>query len=187
MARIIENPKQLILDTAENIIFEKGYSELSMRNVAKECGIAIGTIYNYFPTKKELVIDMMSNYWREFLDVLDRLIGEEEPFFTKLHKVFQKLEAFISTFKEVWLRPELYSTPDYIENGLTQQNIYMEKLIRMLEDFLTSEAAKADSAIKLRLDSYETSKFIVLNFITIIQMPSFEYQSLEKFLKKLLQ
>jgi AcrR family transcriptional regulator len=187
MPRIIENPKQLILDTARSILLDKGYSELSMRNVAKECGIAIGTIYNYYPTKKDLIIDMMSGYWAEYINILEKTIDEDNTFFVKLHDIFKELKAFVNTFKEVWLRPELYDTPDYVENGLAKQSIYMEKLIRSMENLLLSESAKPDSVITLKLDSYETAKFILLNFITIIQMPSFEYQSFEAFLKELMQ
>jgi hypothetical protein len=67
-----------------------------------------------------------------------------------------------------------------------RQNIYIEKLIEVLEKLLISESSKENSAVKLKLSSHETAKFIVLNFITIIQMPSFSYRSLEVFLKELL-
>lgn len=187
MSRIIENPHQLILDTARIILFNKGYSELSMRNVANQCGIAIGTIYNYFPTKRDLVLDMMSGYWKEYFVVLEKLIKDDSSFFLKLHSIFKELEGFIKTFKEVWLKPELYHTPDYVEKGLAKEDIYMERLIRKLEDFLVNESLKANSVIKLKFDSYETAKFILLNFVTIIQTPSFSYQSFELFLKELLQ
>jgi AcrR family transcriptional regulator len=98
MPRIIENPKQLILDTARSILLDKGYSELSMRNVAKDCGIAIGTIYNYYPTKKDLIIDMMSGYWTEYISILEKTIYEENAFFIKLHNIFKELKAFVNTF-----------------------------------------------------------------------------------------
>ncbi|MDF2519743.1 MAG: transcriptional regulator [Clostridia bacterium] len=187
MSRVIENPTQLILDTARNILFTKGYSELSMRNIAKECGIALGTIYNYFPTKSDLIVEMMSVYWREYLDILEKLFSEDSEPFTKLHKVFNTLREFIKTFRAVWLKPELYHTPGNIESGLERQTIYMDRLIKRLEEFLVYESSKKHPAIKLKLDSYETAKFIVLNFITIIQMPYFEYKSFEGFLKELLQ
>lgn len=187
MSRIIENPTQLILDTAKNILLTKGYSKLNMRNIARECDIGIGTIYNYFPTKMNLVIDMISVYWNDYFDVLEKMISNDDELFLKLNNIFNKLEVFIKTFREVWLRPELYQSPGYVKNGLKRENIYIEKLIRRLEDFLISESLSANSTIKLKFDSYETAKFIVLNYITIIQMPTFSYQSFEIFLKELLQ
>lgn len=187
MARIIENPKQLILSTATNILSNRGYKELSIRNVAKECNIAVGTIYNYFPTKRDLIVEMMSNHWNEYFNSLESLAISDKPFFDKLENMFMQLETVIKNFREVWLKPELYQEPDYVEQGVAREGVYMEKLIRKIEEFLVSECEKPHSEIKLKLDSYETAKFILLNFITVIQMPIFRYQSFEKFLKELLQ
>lgn len=187
MSRIIENPAQLILDTARNILFTEGYSKLSMRNIARECCIGIGTIYNYFPTKMDLIIGMMSVHWNNYFDILEKLVSNDDTTYIKLNNIFSELEVFIKVFKEVWLKPELYQAPGYIRNGLKRENIYIEKLIRRLEAFLISESLSANSTIKMKFDSYETAKFIVLNYITIIQMPTFSYQSFEIFLKELLQ
>jgi len=43
-----------ILDAAEKVFFSKGYEKASMNDVAKEAGIAKGTLYLYFKTKKDL-------------------------------------------------------------------------------------------------------------------------------------
>ncbi len=187
MSRIIENPTQLILDSAKDILLTKGYLKLSMRNIARECNIGIGTIYNYFPTKRDLVIELMSLYWNDYFDLLEIIINSNETFPIKLHSIFSKLDAFIKKFRETWLRPELYQASGYIKNGLKRETIYIEKLIRRLEDFLVSESLSGNSIPKLKFDSYETSKFIILNYITITQMPAFSYESFEKFLKELLQ
>lgn len=187
MSRIIENPHQLILDTAKTILFSKGYTELNMRNVAKECGIAIGTIYNYFPNKRDLVVEMMSGYWREYFNIFENIVNKDISFFLKLHNIFKELETSIKTFKEVWLRPELYQTPDYVKNGLAREDIYMQTLVKRFETFLVAESSKVNPEIQLKYDSYEVAKFILLNFVTMIQMPTFAYESFEAFLKELLQ
>jgi AcrR family transcriptional regulator len=66
LPRIIEDPRELILSEAKKILENEGYSQISIRRVAKECGIAVGTIYNYFPTKKGLIIEMMTDFWEEY-------------------------------------------------------------------------------------------------------------------------
>lgn len=49
-----EKRKNEILDAAEKVFFSKGYEKASMNDVAKEAGIAKGTLYLYFKTKKDL-------------------------------------------------------------------------------------------------------------------------------------
>ena len=43
--------KQQILDTAFAIASESGLSGLSIREVARACNVAVGTVYNSYPTK----------------------------------------------------------------------------------------------------------------------------------------
>ena len=47
--------KTEILDVSRKIIFENGIDALNMREVAAQCGAAVGSIYNYFPSNVELL------------------------------------------------------------------------------------------------------------------------------------
>ena len=181
LSKVIENPKQLILNKSREILYNEGYLNLNMRNVAKKCGIALGTIYNYYPTKKALVLDMMTIYWKDFLALAESTAESDEPFYDKLKNIYCKLNDFIKTFKQLWLAPELYNTPDYIESGLEKQVLFIEKLIRIVERILIKEGSRNN-----KFTSYEMAKFIVMNFITVIQMPTFDYSSFEKILKELI-
>lgn len=183
MSRIIENPKKLILSKAKEILYNEGYQKLSMRNISKACGIALGTIYNYYPTKKELFVEMMTDYWHEYFYRAESVADSDCSFYDKLNKIFNELCTFIKTFKEVWLKPELYDNPDYIESGIEKEFIYIEKLIIFIENILISEINA--NKVQSKLGTYETAKFIVMNFITIIQTPVFKYSSFEVILKEL--
>lgn len=181
MARIIENPQQLILSKAKEILYTEGYMKLTMRNVSKACDIALGTIYNYYPTKKDLVIEMMTDYWHGYINKTQDIVNSDNEFYHKLKLIFDDLSIFIRTFKEVWLKPELYDNSDYVKHGLQKQTMYIDKFVLLIEDILIK-----DNKVKNNLSSYETAEFIVLNFITIIQMPVFKYSSFEVILKELL-
>jgi len=191
MARIIENPKQLILDNAKNILYSEGYSNLSIRNVAKASGLAVGTIYNYYPTKKDLVIEMMIEYWGECFKSLEIITNSQTTLYVKLFKIFSELNIFISTFKEVWLKANKADNTDNSNSGLEKENLHMEnhieKLIRTVEKLLIEESARSNSEITIKMDTYELAKFIVMNFITMIQMQMFKYESFENILKQLLE
>jgi AcrR family transcriptional regulator len=49
--------RQLIADTASRLFAERGYERVSVREVAREAEVAEQTVYNYFPTKEQLVTD----------------------------------------------------------------------------------------------------------------------------------
>ncbi|MGB0061986.1 TetR/AcrR family transcriptional regulator, partial [Candidatus Binatus sp.] len=44
-----------ILAAARRLFDRKGYDATSMENVAARAGLAVGTLYNYFPSKEELL------------------------------------------------------------------------------------------------------------------------------------
>src|SRR5271169_5487831 len=47
----------LISDTAARLFAERGYEHVSVSDVAREAEVAEQTVYNYFPTKEQLVTD----------------------------------------------------------------------------------------------------------------------------------
>jgi AcrR family transcriptional regulator len=49
--------RQLIADTAARLFAERGYEQVAVSDVAREAEVAEQTVYNYFPTKEQLVID----------------------------------------------------------------------------------------------------------------------------------
>ncbi|MBR3310206.1 MAG: TetR/AcrR family transcriptional regulator [Solobacterium sp.] len=76
MPKLIDQAKNKILDSAERILREEGYRDLTIRKVAADCSIAIGTIYNYFPNKKDLVDSILRREWERLLVEIEKLVAE---------------------------------------------------------------------------------------------------------------
>lgn len=57
--------KEEILKTSRKLIQQQGWSALSIRSVAAACGVAVGSIYNYFDSKAALVSATVESIWRE--------------------------------------------------------------------------------------------------------------------------
>lgn len=185
LSRIIENPKQLILSKAKEILYNEGYSKLSMRTLSRACDIALGTIYNYYPTKQELIIEMMTEYWQNYLDSVQNIANSNADFYIKLNNIFNELRVFIESFRQFWLTPQLYDSPEYVKGGLRKEDMFMEKFIIIFKEILEKEHTANN--IHVKLGAYETANFIIMNFITMVQMPFFKYSSFELVLKELLK
>lgn len=63
MYRKLES-KEDILKVARTLVKEKGFQALSIRSLAEVCEVSVGTIYNYFPSKQELIIEVVEAVWR---------------------------------------------------------------------------------------------------------------------------
>jgi len=53
---IRQDIKDLILDAADRLLNQFGYKKMTMDNLAREIGIAKGTLYLHFPSKEQLVL-----------------------------------------------------------------------------------------------------------------------------------
>ena len=56
--RLIEERRNQILDAAALLFARKGYKGATIREIAREAGVAEGTIYNYFDSKHDLLISL---------------------------------------------------------------------------------------------------------------------------------
>lgn len=63
-----EQTKQRILDVALDLFRTKGFRQATMRDIAEAAGIALGTTYNYFPTKDHIALFF-------FEDALSRVLA----------------------------------------------------------------------------------------------------------------
>ena len=64
MPKIIENLPEKLAGEARRQVEQFGYTALTIRSVAKECGVGVGTVYNYYPSKEALVAAFMVEDWK---------------------------------------------------------------------------------------------------------------------------
>ena len=57
--------KEEILKTSRELIQREGWSAINIRSVAGACGVSVGSIYNYFPSKSALVGAAVESVWCE--------------------------------------------------------------------------------------------------------------------------
>lgn len=71
--------KQQILDAALAVFSEKGFAMATTAEIAQAAGVAEGTIYNYFKSKRELFIAVIKNLiiTVPLLDLIEKLPKED--------------------------------------------------------------------------------------------------------------
>ncbi len=94
MAKI--NKKELIINAAIKVFADKGFYNANVADVAKEAGVADGTIYLYFKNKDDLLISLFETKMEEILlrfsSLLDSTQNAEEKLRQFIHLYFQMIE-----------------------------------------------------------------------------------------------
>lgn len=184
MAKIIPDAREHILKTAKEIVSTQGIDALNMRSVSRSCDIALGTIYNYFPTKADLLAELMAGYWDDFLLEVDNCLKEENSFYTALRYIFNLQDRYVSVFRLEWLVPSFYQTPDGMQKGIEWEQRYLQRFSQQIEQ-LISKAHKAGD-ISPKRSERDTARFIQFNLIALSRQHTFSYDLFEDFLKELL-
>ena len=70
MPKIIENLKDRLIAEAKRQIEEAGYGAVTIRSVASSCGVGVGTVYNYFPSKEALIATHLLEDWSVCVDTI---------------------------------------------------------------------------------------------------------------------
>jgi AcrR family transcriptional regulator len=70
--RALLQREQLILDTAQNMLHEFGYAQLTMDRIAEKAEYSKGTIYNHFSSKEDLVCSLCCRCINNLIDLFTR-------------------------------------------------------------------------------------------------------------------
>ena len=107
MPKIIEGAREKILENAKQRLFENGYQHLSLREVAKESGIATGTIYNYFTNKDYLIANIMLEDWETAVQKMDQRCSSAGTVKEGVLGICQAMDEFCDIYLSIWLQPSV--------------------------------------------------------------------------------
>lgn len=106
-----ENPttRDQIVEAAYQVLAEKGYEAASIKEIAREAGIASGLVHYYFKSKDELLLEVMktaSKRYGEFIHRLTRGLNQDELPEQLLAAVKQRVDVQPEWYR---LRYELFT------------------------------------------------------------------------------
>jgi AcrR family transcriptional regulator len=76
MPKILEGVRENLLREAQKQILENGYARTTIRSVATACGLGVGTVYNYFPSKDMLIASFVVEDWYRVMEQMKSTSAE---------------------------------------------------------------------------------------------------------------
>jgi AcrR family transcriptional regulator len=74
-----QQTRQAIADAAKRLFLERGFDQVSVAEVARAADVSEQTVFNYFPTKEDLVYERMSAFEDELLAAVRGRPDGESP------------------------------------------------------------------------------------------------------------
>jgi TetR/AcrR family fatty acid metabolism transcriptional regulator len=127
---VIKIKKELIRQAAIEVIAENGFHDATIDKIASKAGIAVGTIYNYFQKKEEILDYIFKVEYEKRVEFLMKLMQED------IHPLDKLREIMIMHFNELKNDPSLAKVILKERNFIEQDRINSIKKFEGLPGFI---------------------------------------------------
>ncbi|WP_269848650.1 TetR/AcrR family transcriptional regulator [Methanosarcina horonobensis] len=153
------------MDAALKLFTERGFHGTSTAQISKDAGVATGTLFNYFPTKEDLI----NNLYFEIKGELSRSMGKgieaQSTFKDKLRKIWSNLVKWGVDNQEEFLFVGQFCTSPYItkftREEVTKEYVFLHDLVK--EGIANGEIR--DFSEELTISMFYQASRTVVNFI----------------------
>ncbi len=144
------------MEQAMNLAVRDGVASVSMRKLAAACGIALGSVYNYYPNKEALITAVSEKFWNGILLDQEKLYRRGMSFTFFLEQYYSYLYGRLSRYDKSWLE-EI--------NGRAPEKAVLAMLRRVL-----SEDPRVDRAIwNMELSEDTFCSYVLINLLALLR------------------
>jgi AcrR family transcriptional regulator len=125
------NSKKAIVDAAVKLFSQKGYQETAVADIMNEADLGIGTFYNYFQSKEEILKSLLSEIVEEINAFYETLLKEPKPvaeilteMFLLTAKILDENRFVLPLFLSAAHKRAMPKEHRHVENGLTFKSIF---------------------------------------------------------------
>ena len=151
--------KEAILKSCREIVSTKGLQALNMRCVAEACHVALGSLYNYFSCKEDLVLATIESVWRDIFHV-EQAGHAELPFPEYVAWIFQRLQCGAREYPNFFIAHSL----SFASSGKSRARDAMVRYFEHMETDM-SQALRGDAALRADAFSSELTESDFLDFV----------------------
>ncbi|MGE1111205.1 TetR/AcrR family transcriptional regulator [Priestia megaterium] len=137
-----------IIDAAVVVIAENGYHNAQVSKIAKQAGVADGTIYLYFKNKEDVLISLFQEKMGQFVEKIYEELAGIETAAEKLHVLIDKHFSFLAEEHHL-------ATVTQLELRQSNKDLRL-KINDVLKDYLTL----IDSILQTGIETGEFSENI---------------------------
>lgn len=178
--------KENILNSAKEIALKQGITKINIRAVAKNSGIAIGSVYNYYPKKDDLLMAVIEDFWTEALSEIDFRNLDGNSFFEKIQKIYDSMYVYFHKFKENWLEQLSLLNEQEKRLGRKKQNEYFSRIYAMIVYLMDEDDNIRSCEWNSLISKERTAEFIFDNMIVLFKKDESNPEILIEVLKKIM-
>lgn len=165
MKEQVEDKRTALLKAALKLFTERGFHGTSTAQISKEAGVATGTLFNYFPTKEDLINGLYFDVKGQLSRSMGREIQAQSTFQDKLRKMWYNLiEWGLDNQNDFLFVGQFCSSPyitNYTREEVMKEYVFLHDLVK--EGIANGEIRDYSGELTIAM-FYQASRTVV-NFI----------------------
>jgi AcrR family transcriptional regulator len=150
-----------ILAVASRLFAEKGYGDTPTSEIAREAGVAEGTLYHHFGSKDGIFLTIFNETTDGYLAGIESLVGEGKPGAETLHDLIRFHFGYLGMHARQFLIilrdfPE-HITREKFGGGIVRRKKF-SRMTTLLAEIL--ERGAKDGTLRLRFPARDTAEMI---------------------------
>lgn len=110
MPKIIKNLESKLITEATKQIQESGYGAVTIRSIATACGVGVGTVYNYFSSKEELLATYLLTDWNACITAIQAVSQYSDAPAPVVRCIYDQLVAYAQRHQAIFRDEAAFST-----------------------------------------------------------------------------
>ena len=159
--------QKAILSIGKEIVLEFGLEGLNIRDVAKKCGVSIGSIYNYFPTKSDLIVATIESIWKDIMHGY-KSCEPQHNFVQNIQALFLNIQTGSQKYPSFFSAHAMSVTAFDKEKGRKSMNISFSHMKKNLLTALNADAQVKATAFSETFTKEAFIDFVFNNLITLL-------------------
>jgi len=98
--QLMSETRQRLVNAAVEEIAREGYENASISRITQAAGVATGTIYNYFPSKHELMLAILTEIGTAHCAYIAGRIRQEEDIFRRAERLMDVVFAYVADYPQ---------------------------------------------------------------------------------------
>lgn len=158
--------KEAIMKTCRDMVSERGLSALDMRSVAKACHVALGSLYNYFPSKDALVTATIESVWQDIFHM--EQCCEQKPFPEYVRWIFDSVRQGTREYPHFFTAHSISVASSAKEQARKTMEQYFSHMKAGMAQSLRADPAVRRDAFSASFSESDLIDFVLSNLLTLL-------------------
>ncbi|QSX07404.1 TetR/AcrR family transcriptional regulator [Sedimentibacter sp. zth1] len=179
----IVTSKEAIITVCRVLAAENGLQSLNMRTVAKKCNVSVGSVYNYFPSKADLIVATIQDVWQHIFH-MDKICKKVASFPDYVSWIFESVQSGVAEYPNFFTAHSISFAST--EKGKARQVMegYFIHMKTGLLKALQSDAKVTPSAFSKNFTESDFVDFVFSNLLSLLMKQESSCAMLTEIIKR---